>query len=98
MKKRFPFDWRTPLGYVAYALIQLAQLIAASKMYPSGITITVGACMQIANFASDIKEKFRQFNRILISLDKGTGISVDDEEFLRKKLNEINEFYSEARE
>ena len=51
--------------------------------------------MLIADFATDIKEKLRQFNRILISTGE---LTTDDRVILKKRLKEIIEFHSEARE
>ena len=92
----YPFNWRTPLGYVACVFIQVVQIIVAAEIYASGNMFTIGACMQIANFAADIKEKLHQFNRIIISSDN--ELTIDDQIILRKRLNEIIEFHSEARE
>lgn len=92
----YPFDWRTPLGYVACVSIQAVQLITLAEIYVSGIMFTIGVCMQISNFASDIKEKLDQFNRIIISSE--SELTIDDQTILRKRLNEIIEFHAEARE
>lgn len=52
--------------------------------------------MLIANFASDIKEKLRQFNQILNSLEN-IEFTTKERVLLKKKLNEIIEFHVEAR-
>lgn len=94
----YPFNWRTPPGYVASFSIQAAQMYAGVEIYIPVIMLTIGVSMQTANFAADIKEKLRQFNRILILSVNGDEFSATDQVILRKKLNEIIEFYSEARE
>ena len=91
----YPFDWKTPLGYVVCVFIQVITLIAAIDLYVSVVVLTIGFCMLIADFASDIKEKLRQFNRILISSDE---LTTDDRIVLKKRLSEFIEFHSEARE
>lgn len=67
------------------------------EVYTCILTAITGFCMFIADFASDIKENLRQFNETLNSI-KDNKITIDDRVILVKKLNEIIEFYSEARE
>lgn len=94
---RYPFDWKTPFGYAVCVLIQLCSSYAMIEVYNVCLVLTTGMCMLIADFASDIKEKLRQFNKILISLEDGK-LTAEDRAILTKKLNEIIEFYSEARQ
>lgn len=61
------------------------------------MVLTIGFYMLIADFASDIKEKLRQFDRILIS-SEDAELNADDLILLKKKLHEIIEFHLEARE
>lgn len=93
----FPFDWKTPFGYVSCVLIELFVVFAACELYVSVVGLTVGVCMVIADFASDNKEKLHQFNRILTGLED-LEISAKDRVMLKKKLTEIIEFNVEARE
>lgn len=65
---------------------------ALFDIYTCTIMLTVGHCMLITCFGSDINEKLRQYNQILNSTD---DIETDT---LRKKLNEIIAFHSGARE
>ena len=73
-------------------------MIISAELYACITMFTIGVFMQIANFASDINEKLSQLNRILVSAVEGNGFSADDQIILRKKLNEIVEFHTEARE
>ena len=70
----------------------------AIGVYTSVMSLTIGFCMLIANFGTDIQEKLRQFNRILISSEDNEELSAEDRAILRKKLNEIIAFHAEARE
>ena len=73
----------------------ISTVIAEIEIYVSVTILTIGFCMLIADFATDIKEKLRQFNRILTSSEE---LTTDDRVILKKRLNEIIEFHSEARE
>lgn len=53
--------------------------------------------MLIADFASDTKEKLRQFNRILI-LSENADNSASERLSLVEKFNAIMKFHSEATE
>lgn len=93
----YPFDWQTPLGYTACVFIQSATVYLGPEVYTCTLMLTIGVCMLIGSFASDIKEKLRQLNRILtFSGDK--NLTTDDQVLLKKKLNEIIKFYAETRE
>lgn len=52
--------------------------------------------MQIANLASDIKEKLHQINRTFLSSEKNWKNLANDIVTLKNKLIEIIEFHSEA--
>lgn len=61
------------------------------------MTLTIGFCLLISEFASDIEEKLRQINQdVVIMNDKNPTI---DEKFnLTMKLYGIIQFHIEARE
>lgn len=78
-------------------LIQIATLFIACECYICGQMLTVGICSLIAAFASDLREKLRQINEEMVQL-RGKQLKSDEVKWLKNKLGEFIEFYSDARE
>lgn len=93
----YPFEWKTPMGYAICVVIQLITFTATVKLYASILILTIGVCVFIACFPTDIKEKLQQFNEIVV-LSEQAKLNAADRVLLAKKLNDIIEFYSETRE
>lgn len=94
---RFPFDWKTPIGYVFCSFIETKIIYVQVLLFSSILALTVGFCLFIASFANDIKEKIHQLNKYIISLEAGNWTTEQRAE-CKKKIQEIIQFHTKARE
>lgn len=61
-KKRFPFDWKTPCGYLAAFLSQCAGAVAITCAYMHFLNIAIGAVCLFVYIAEDITNDLAAFN------------------------------------
>lgn len=94
---RYPFDWKTPIGYAVCIFIQLSKIHLIVEVYTSGMVVTIGYCLFVYAFVSDIEEKLLQLNENVVGLD-GKKLTARDQTMLMTKFSEIIEFHTEARE
>lgn len=95
---RYPFEWRTPLGYTTCVFIQISTLFALFELYSIIITLTIGCCMFVIGLVSDLKEKLHQFNVNLLEMCNKKNYNGRDKIELKKNLNMIIQFYADARQ
>lgn len=95
---RYPFEWRTPIGYIGCVLIQIPTLFVDAEFYVSTLNLIIGCCAFISSLVSDLKEEIRQFNVRLIELKSKKKSSEREVAELKKELNKIIQFYVDSRE
>lgn len=90
---RFPFDWKTPLGYLAVISTQSAQTLITGMQFISVLMLISGFCSFSSDFVSDIEQAVREFNRIAM---QQTSLTIKEEIELKQRLNGIAQFHAEA--
>lgn len=78
---RYPFDWRTPIGYIVGYTLQFGAMYFLLNYNVGQVTVPMGACNLLIAFINDAKEK-------LASLEKANknGGTLSD---LKKEANEF---------
>lgn len=94
---RYPFDWKTPIGYAVCIFIQLSKFYLLIEVYACAMIVTIGFCLFVSAFVSDIEEKLRQFNEDVVALE-GKKVTAKEHIMLTTKFSEIIEFHAEAKE
>lgn len=84
---RYPFDWKTPGGYMFCLCIQTGGVLIFIKILLCTLILSIGFCMIMIEFVSDIEANLRHLNRKIVSKKK-----ID----VKNKLFDIIEFHSEA--
>lgn len=77
--------------------IQFSKFIIIIEAYATVMILTIGFCLAVADFVSDLEENLRQLNEDLIGLED-KELTANEHIKLTKKLSEIIEFNIEARE
>lgn len=92
---RYPFDWRTPYGFLACAFIQSISSIASVQASTCELILACGICLFIGTFVSDIKQRVHELNTGLKNVKNGqlTGLERMEK---TKLLKDIIRFHSEA--
>lgn len=91
---RFPFEWKTPIGYLSYIIIQGINLFATANFLSCTLFLVFGMCSFAIDFVSDIE---RNFNQISKSLNTN-GLTKSEQRAVEKKLIETCRFHIEVRE
>lgn len=94
----FPFDWRTPFGYIGCNIIQISTAYMCEKVYALGVNLTFGFSVFLTNFVTDIEEKLRQFNVKLNKWKMKNCLNMRQRGELKNDLIDIIQFYSDTRE
>lgn len=92
---RLPFNWKTPIGYLAAALIQSATITFATELFIIILVKTIGLCLFVTDFALDLEQDLHRFNSDLIERNDerfSTFKRID----MKTKLIHIILFQSEA--
>lgn len=94
---RYPFNWKTSIGYLACWLLQVPPVLATAELFIYTLILAIGFCLFLEDFISDIEENLRELNDDLHrTLDNVSNI---DQHFEMKiKLFDIIEFHSEAKQ
>lgn len=95
---RYPFDWKSPIGFFGCFFIQLSSVYIFVEIYTCAIVLTVGFCSFLADFATDIEQKLLQLNEYVLELKGKKKLTVEERNELKKKMIDIFCFHSEARE
>lgn len=95
--ERYPFEWKTPLGYLGCMIIQIPTVFIAAEVFYVASSSLCALCYVVTAFTEDLKRCLRQLN---VNLVKSVGKRLNLSE--RKKLLVIVidfiEFQSAARE
>lgn len=86
--QRFPFDWRSPLGYLAIMTIQYIMQMYAHKIVACVLVIAAGFYLYSVTAIKSMK----------ISLSSIQRKSHDKNERLREELFEFLEFHSRMKQ
>lgn len=97
MTNRYPFDWRTPYGYLGCISFQ-----AVSVSYPITesvilLSTTVVCCLFLNAFSTDIEINLRELNELAIEAET-YGLTMRRKIQMKKKLIDIMQFHSQAKE
>lgn len=85
---RYPFNWKTPFGYIICALIQTITQFVAGGIFVAILIMVVGFCSLVKAFILDIEEN-------LIQLNEGV-VECKQQVKMMKKLFDVIEFHSES--
>lgn len=58
---RFPFDWRTPIGYMFATSIQILFFFCVLEVFVTFLIVYVSVCQFAIAFVEDLEESFRKF-------------------------------------
>lgn len=90
----FPFDWRTPRGYVLLQCVQVITGLAIIEIFLYRINLILGFYLYLIAFKSDMKERFRQFDNDCGCKKNGKSVFNG---MISKKINDILRFHAESR-
>lgn len=93
----FPFDWKTPAGYLASIAIQSVNVFLSTEMFFITLIITIGLCLLVTDFVLDLEQDIYRLNADLIGR-KDKIFSAAERIEIKKKLIGIVQFHSEAKE
>lgn len=97
MLSRYPFDWKTPSGYLGCISIQISATFTLSALFTYTILLTIAFCMVTISFVQEIEGNLRNLNRKLITTEN-EKLSVAKQIKIKRKFFEIIRFYLEIRE
>lgn len=91
--QRYPFDWKTPVGYVTCVLIQIITFYAVTSIFVIVLILIIGFCMFLTNFGNDLEENVFEMNKMTRQ-----SSSAIEETKIKKRFIDIIQFHSDARE
>lgn len=90
--KRFIFDWKTPIGYTLCGIIQALVIFGTAELFICTLLLTIGFCLFIIDFISDVEENLHQFNDHFLRAPYPNRVE------MKSKLLAIIRFHSKAKE
>lgn len=93
----YPFDWKTPVGYLISSCIQTATAFHSVAMFICTLSFTVGYCLFAFDFVFDIDESLRMLNYYLVAA-KDRELSKEEKLNVKHRLIGIMTFHSDAKE
>lgn len=94
---RFPFNYRTPFGYLIAYIIQAMATLTTAEILHCTVGYVVGICFFISAFISDIKQGLLDLNTELKKINPNS-FTREQHMKLRKKQYSHMEFYFVAKE
>lgn len=88
---RFPFDWKTPFGYLVAFALQSSGCICISWVYAQFTSFLFGSCWFFIFVAKDITTDFDTFNADVKSQD-------GNRQKLRENFCNLIEIFSDAKQ
>lgn len=82
----FPFDTKTPMGFLAGALYELAVGQLASELFYAIVGLTGGFCFYTMQFVADLNELLQDLNK---------DLEIGETAEIQRKFFEIVRFHSE---
>lgn len=95
--KRYPFDWKTPVGYVACLVIQIPSIFILVEVYVDILALFVGFCTFMTDFANDLSENLRKMNEDFNRVINGNSTIIERTD-IKSNFMDIIQFHSDARE
>lgn len=96
---RWPFDWKTPLNYIAVVVFQSIAAYIIILILLCTILIPVAHCVFIMAFCSDLRNDVRVLNEIMkIGSGKNQSIQTNDIIEIKRKLCKNIEFQYSVRQ
>lgn len=95
--KRYPFNWKTPIGYFFAYLIQTSTVFAGTAIFVCALISNIGFCTFGISFVEDIEECLQHLNDQVVSLqDKelSHGESIE----MKTNLATIIQLHADAKE
>ncbi|XP_055296830.1 odorant receptor 22c-like [Sitodiplosis mosellana] len=93
---KYPFNWKTPFGYMVCAFIQTITVHAAGQIFVSVLILVVGFCIFVRAFISDIQDNLLQLNEDFETEIDRLNLCTKERVELKEKLIGIIEFHSES--
>lgn len=90
----FPFDTKTPTGFLAGALFELAAGQLASELFYVIVALVGGFCFYTLEFVADLNEILQDLNMDL-KIGEKRNFAGDELVGIRRKFVEIVRFHSE---
>lgn len=87
---RFPFNWKTPLGYLIAFLIEYVAMCAEVCTFIPLLSFFIGTCWVVAAFAKDLTDQLTHLNY--------HGQTNQSHAELKGNFNKILQLYSDARQ
>lgn len=94
---RFPFDWKTRIGYLICILLQFPPTMATGELFICIIIPPIGFCLFLYDFVSDIEINLRLLNANWHKTVKNSS-NIDGKTEMKRKLLSIIQFHSEAKQ
>lgn len=94
--ERYPFDWKTPVGYIGCILIQALSFLCAAEAFIAVLVFIIGFCYFMTDFANDFRQNFLELNEYLMKANDNL-IAIDSNEIM-KRLTDLIQFHSDAKE
>lgn len=91
----FPFDWRTPRGFLAANLFEAITGSLAAELYFDTLALIGGFCLYAMEFVADLNAILRDLNNVI---EGGENRKITQAEYMEMqiKFNEILRFHSEV--
>lgn len=89
---RYPFDWRTPFGYLVASLAQFVGTLTVESIYIQFLNIVFGSCWLFIFVAEDIIQDVDAFNTSI------KAISNESHTELTKRFCDLLRIYSDAKQ
>lgn len=88
---RYPFDWKTPSGYLMAALLQCAGCVCVLALLMQFFNLLIGSCWLFVCIARDITKDWAKFNAAV----RSTG---GNDAKLTKRFCRLVQVYSDAKQ
>lgn len=70
---RFPFDWKSPCGYLVALAVEGVACISMPLMGAPSFCLLIGACILLSTLAKGIANDMRNFNADTVALNQSNN-------------------------
>lgn len=95
--QRYPFDWSTPIGYLACCFLQIPPIFAAPDLFMYALVLVIGFSLFSQDFISDIELNLHRLNDDLHASEENSPTAKQYME-MKIKLFGIIQFHSEVKQ
>lgn len=92
-----PFNWRTPVGFLACFLIETIIWFTGTQIYIAIVILTIGFCTFAVGFGVDLEKTVNQLQQDINALQHDK-LSIGKTVEIKVKLSQFIRFHSTARE